>query len=152
MLAALVQKLTTVAVAVAMLAAGMRLPCRGECPVRPLVDVAPGNSHACCAASRGGAKTAEHASKPHCPKSDSPKPDSSHFPCQHCCTVAAATPAVPASSVQVDDVGAKTVTSHHANVDTVILVRGAIAGPPGIFWRSATDGPSRQAMLCRFTT
>ena len=157
MLPALAHKLTVCGIAVAMLAssvAAMHPPGCDKCspqhylPLAGLIADA-GASHAsCCGSSSAAAErrnqSANRGRLPH---------DLSRLPRPLCCIEAGSTlPALPTSNVPriAVDPGSYSMVSIAIDVKDALTSAACIATGP--FWISASDGPSRQAVLCRFTT
>ena len=157
MLPALAHKLTVFGIAVAMLAssaAAMHPPGCGKCsprnslPLEGLIaDV--GVSHASCC---GSSSTAAHLVDQSANRERLPH-DLSRLPRPLCCIEAGSTlPALPTSNVPRIDVdpGSYAMVSIAIDVKDALTSAACIATVP--FWIPASDGPSRQAVLCRFTT
>lgn len=148
MIFTLVHNLVIGGLVIAMLAApvaGMHPPACGECTT--LADTAVGSvkSNAACCASPAQSPP---ASSTGCSDHDYPS-----LPCQLCCVASPTSlPVAPATNVQQIDFGVKSFADVCVTVDADVASAFAVRTVSGPFWTLAADGPSRQAILCRFTT
>jgi hypothetical protein len=118
-----------------------------ECSTLADWAVSSGNSHDTCCASASPAQSLPTSS------SDCSEYEHSSVPCQLCCDASPATaPILPASNAERIDFGVKSLADVQFVVDANVASSFPVRTTSGSFWTLAADGPSRQAMLCRFTT
>jgi hypothetical protein len=152
MISALLHNLAVTGLVVALLAApvaGMHPLGCGECATLPDLAVDSVKSHAACCASAGGSRAQSH------PTSSWDCSDHGHssLPCQLCCVATPANlPVLPASNGQRFEFGVKSFIDVDVAVDNKPASSFVARTTTGSFWTLSVDGPSRQAMLCRFTT